>query len=165
MDITVTVRLSAGEVDAMAASLTKFERMRSIPGLVLIGALAVVALIALPALPAGVAVVGFLLMGALTFSWLRGAHKAGAAAREFTQQSVVAASDQGLLVTRGTSTSETEWSDVVQATKTKTGWIFVSRRGEATTVIPSRVLTDAEVGQLTTLLSTWSARRYRRSPF
>lgn len=165
LNVAVSVRLSEGEVDAIASSLMRFERMRSIPGLVLIGALALLALIALPPVAAGAAVLGFVLMGGLVFSWLRRAQEAKVSAQAFTQQSTVAASERGLVVTRGTSTSELVWTEVVHATRTKGGWIFVGKKGEDAVLLPVRALTDAQAGWLTNLLSEWPARKYRRSPW
>jgi hypothetical protein len=164
MNFSVSFKGSPKEIEAITSSVSKFERMRSIPGLVLLGALVLVALIALPPIAVVVAVAGFALLAVLTLSWVGTARKAAVAALEFTELSEVAVSDWGLVVTRGAGKSEMSWDEVLHGTRAKAGWIFVSEKGKAAVVLPARVLTDAQAGQLTNLLSEWSARRYRRSP-
>jgi hypothetical protein len=165
MNFTVSFKGSPGEIEAIASSLSKFEKMRSIPGLVLLGAFVLVGLLALPPIATGVAVAGFVLMAGLTLSWVRTARQATAWSLEFTEPTEVLVSDWGLVVARGASKSEVPWGEVLHGTRAKAGWIFVSKRGKAAIVLPARVLTDAQAGQLTNLLSEWPSRRYRRSPW
>ena len=165
MNISVRLRFSKHEIEAISSSLMKFERMRSVPGLVVIGAITLIALFTLPVVAVVAACAGFVVMGVLTLTWFRTARMAANSALAFRTPSVVEVSDRGIVVTRDTEKSEVAWKEVLRATKTKAGWIFVSRKPRSAVLLPVRVLTDAEVGQLTTLLSTWSARRYRRSPW
>jgi hypothetical protein len=165
MNFSVSFKGSPREIEAIVSSVSKFERMRSIPGLVLLGALVLVGLLALPPIAIFVAVAGFVLMAGLTLSWLRTVRKASVGSLEFTEPSNVLVSDWGLVVTRGASKSEVPWGEVLHGTRAKAGWIFVSKSGKAVVVLPARVITDAQAGQLTNLLSEWPSRKYRRSPW
>lgn len=145
--------------------MARFERLRSAPALVVIAVLALIALIALPPAAVGASLVGFLLMAVLTFSWSRTARKAAASALEFTRLSSVRVSDRGLAVARETGKMDVAWSEVLHATRTQTGWIFVAKKSCAAVVLPAKELTDAQKGQLEKLLSAWPMRKYRRAPW
>ena len=163
MEIAAEFTSPRDEVEAITSSLARFERMRGSAGLVAVGAIALIAIVALPAAAAVAGIAGLVLMGALTLSWMRTARRASLSALAFTEPSSVAVADRGITVMREASTTELPWREVRHATKTRAGWIFVARRTGTAVVLPARLLNDAQAGELTGLLSSWPARRYRRS--
>ncbi|MBC3840488.1 hypothetical protein GXW82_10330 [Streptacidiphilus sp. 4-A2] len=76
MRIQATATLTSEDIGALTEPLRRFERMRSLPALVIVGAMALLALLAMPPFPAATGVVAFLGVAALALSWQRTAQRA-----------------------------------------------------------------------------------------
>jgi hypothetical protein len=155
--------MSDAEINAAAASLMRFERMRSIPALIVLGALTLLGAMVLPAPVAITFGAGFLVMGILSLIWISRARRVAVSAQRLTLPYLVDVSDKSIAVTQAGTRTTLPWEDMLHVTGTKDTWIFVPRRNSASILLPIRAVTDAEAGQLTALLSAWPARKYRRS--
>ncbi|WP_157856136.1 YcxB family protein [Actinacidiphila yeochonensis] len=163
MNITIETKMSDVEIGAASASLMRFERMRSVPAVVLLGA---VTLLGLGVLPVTVTVpfgLGFLVMGSLSLTWISRARKVAAPAARFAMPYKVAISDKSITATQEDAVTTLPWDDLRHVTRTAQTWIFVPREAEKALMLPIRSVTAAEAEQLTALLSAWPARKYRRS--
>ncbi|QMU68287.1 YcxB family protein [Streptacidiphilus sp. P02-A3a] len=139
--------------------------MRSLPALVIVGAMALLALLAMPPLPAATGIAAFLAVSALALTWRRSARRATAAAEDFAGPYTISLSDSGITTSGASASGELSWDEVTHATKSQGGWLFVANRGNVAIPLPTRLLSDAETGQVHQLLSAWPMRRYRRTPW
>jgi len=165
MRIEATTTLTSEDIGALTEPLRRFERMRSLPALVIVGAMAALALLALPPFPAATGVAAFLGVGALTLTWRRTAQRASTTAQGFAGAYTIALTNQGITASGPAASTQLAWDEVTHATKAQSGWLFVSAKGRTAIPLPTHLLSDSETGQLHQLLGTWTMRRYRRTPW
>lgn len=163
MKITTETKMSDAEIGAATTSLMRFERMRSIPAVVLLGALTLLGSMVLSTAGTVAFALGFLFMGSLALIWINRARQVASAAQRLNEIYRVEISDEAIAFTQADTTMTLPWDGMRHATRTANAWIFVPSKAGSSVLLPTRALTDAEAGKLTALLSAWPARKFRRS--
>lgn len=132
-------------LSAAAAGLTRFERMRTIPGLVVpaVGAGFVYSL-GSPSLSI-VCVVAFAAAAVLSIRWFARAARVGKAARSYQGPTTVVVSSDGLELSRGGAVAvKTRWNEVAVCTNTNDCWIFVPRKSKEIIFLPQQGMDAAQ---------------------
>lgn len=163
---SVSYQPNPAELSAVAAGLTRFERMRVIPGLVIVGAGTAFVYstgnTTLSIVPFAV----FIAFAGLCVRWLTTAARVGRAARAQQGPTTVNVSSDGLELARGGAVvAKTAWTEVAVCTNTDNCWIFVPRKSKEIIFLPRKDMAAAQQQQVGAILAGWSKRRYRTTPW
>jgi len=164
---SVSYRSEPAELSAVAAGLTKFERMRVIPGLVIVALCTGVVYAVRDGADFSneaivVCIVFFAVMAVLSMRWLTTAARVGKAARSYEGPTSVQVSADGLQLSRGGAVvTKTTWNDVAVCTNTTGCWIFVPKKSKEIIFLPQTGMEAAQRQQVGAILAGWPKRRYR----
>ena len=164
MHQVASFQLAATEIDSSVGAVVRFERVRILGTLIILGLVGLASVplgTAISAVAAGVAIVVIAVLG---FGWLRAVRRAGQSALVFTAKSAIILTDDSIGLENPQRTETLSWNQIMHVTETDNGWLFVARKSNTAILIPRYAMAPEATRELKEFLSTWPRRRMRRVP-